>query len=105
MRIEIAYALPDRQILLEWEVESGATVEASIRAACDAGKLPGEVMNLQAGIWGQVVPPGRIVKDGDRVELYRPLRMDPREARRQYAEAGSTMSSAADRPNPSGAES
>ncbi|MDH3334917.1 MAG: RnfH family protein [Gammaproteobacteria bacterium] len=40
---------------------------------------------LQTGLWGQPVDRDRLVKDGDRVELFRPLEMDPREARRLKA--------------------
>jgi putative ubiquitin-RnfH superfamily antitoxin RatB of RatAB toxin-antitoxin module len=50
---------------------------------------------MQAGIWGRPVERDQAVSDGDRVELYRPLNMDPREARRRLAAAGRTMGSTA----------
>ena len=46
---------------------------------------------LEIGVWGRVVEPGYRLKSGDRVEIYRPLEIDPRDARRKLAEAGRTM--------------
>ena len=92
MRIEIAYATSESQIVLEAEVKPGTTVGEAVTSACHAGDLPREAASLQTGIWGRVVDRGARLNDGDRVELYRPLAMDPREARRRLAEAGDTMS-------------
>jgi hypothetical protein len=47
---------------------------------------------MTLGVWGRKVEKSRIVKAGDRIEIYRPLRLDPREARRQLALIGRTMS-------------
>lgn len=86
MRIEVAYAKPDRQVLQELELAPGATVSDAIAAAFD-GALELEVAALQAGIWGRPVPRSQVLSDGDRVEMYRALEMDPREARRRLAAA------------------
>lgn len=43
------------------------------------------------GVWGKLVEPSNIVQEGDRIEIYRPLPVDPREARRQHAVDGGFM--------------
>ena len=92
MRIEIAYATPEKQILLDADVEPGTTAGDAVTMALSRGDLPAGAASLEVGIWGRVVDRQTRLSDGDRVELYRPLAMDPREARRRYAEAGGTMS-------------
>ena len=91
--VEIVAALPDRQKLIELKVPAGS----SIADVIDSSKilryfpeLAGE--ELETGIWGRIVPRESQVKDGDRVELYRQLLIEPREARRQLALVGKTMS-------------
>ena len=83
MRVEVVFALRERQELLETDVEEGATV-ADVIAASKLSRLFPEVdfATLQAGIWGKPVARDKPVRDGDRVELYRPLEIDPKEARR-----------------------
>jgi hypothetical protein len=58
----------------------------------------GDLANCQAGIWGKPVGRDHRLKDGDRLELYRPLLMDPREARRKLAADGRSMGQPADNP-------
>jgi putative ubiquitin-RnfH superfamily antitoxin RatB of RatAB toxin-antitoxin module len=88
MRVEVVFARADKQVLHALELPDGATVAAVIEASNIAQQFPGtDLGELQAGIWGQQVERSRVVRDGDRVELYRPLKLDPREARRLKAEA------------------
>jgi putative ubiquitin-RnfH superfamily antitoxin RatB of RatAB toxin-antitoxin module len=83
MRVELVFALPERQELLEVAVEEGATVADVIAKSDLARRFPGhDLGGLQVGIWGKVVARDRVVREGDRVELYRPLEIDPKEARR-----------------------
>lgn len=100
MQIEIAYAKPERQILLEIEVDEGSTVGEVLARACASGELPAEAADLTAGVWGRVVEKSRRLRTGDRIELYRALVMDPREARRRYAESGATMSGPSSKVDP-----
>ena len=89
--VEVAYAEPERQWLLRLELPADATVEAAIsefRARLPGLALPPE---LRAGIFGQVVPLSRRLATGERVEIYRPLREDPRTTRRRIARSGGTM--------------
>ena len=86
MRIEIVFALPERQFLESVEVPDGAVLADVIRASSLAKTFPGlDHETLATGIWGKIVAQDTEVQDGDRVELYRPLEIDPREARRQKA--------------------
>lgn len=86
MQVEIVFALPSRQYLKQVIVNDGATVADVILASRIASQFPEhELDELQAGIWGQPVDRTHRVKEGDRVELFRPLEMDPREARRLKA--------------------
>ena len=86
MLVEIVHALPDRQLLLSLDVADGATVADVIAISGLAERFPEVDFDaLQAGIWGQPVARDRRVGEGDRVELYRPLEIDPKEARRLKA--------------------
>ena len=86
IHVEVAFATPERQVLVDVELESGADVAAAIRAALPELGLD-SADSYTAGVWGEVSDRSRIVVDGDRVELYRPLEKDPREARREIADA------------------
>lgn len=84
--VEVVFAEPDKQRLIELEVEEGATVADVLDASGIYARF--ESANLAerpVGIWGKIVARDAVVRDGDRVELYRPLEMDPREARRLRA--------------------
>jgi putative ubiquitin-RnfH superfamily antitoxin RatB of RatAB toxin-antitoxin module len=86
MQVEIVFALPERQVLEALDLEDGATVAEAIARSGIERSFPGVVLSeLQVGIWGRAVDRGRVLRDGDRVEIYRPLEIDPREARRLKA--------------------
>ena len=83
MRVEVVFALADRQELLVVELPDGATVGAAIGRSGLARQFPDiDIDALQAGVWGKPIARSHVVREGDRVELYRPLEMDPRDARR-----------------------
>ncbi|HSM31804.1 MAG TPA: RnfH family protein [Woeseiaceae bacterium] len=89
LAVEIVLATPERQVLLTVNVREGATVADVIAASGLESRFPGMgVADMPVGIWGKRVSPDTTVSAGDRVELYRPLEVDPREARRQRARAG-----------------
>lgn len=86
MRIEVVYATPFRQELVELSVEAPISVAAAIRLSGLEDRFPGhDLAALDAGIWGRIVSRETMAADGDRVEIYRPLQRDPREARRLRA--------------------
>lgn len=78
LRVEVVRALPGRAERVRLALEPGATVAMALRAAGHAADIP-------AGLYGRRVSPDAPLADGDRVEIYRPLRADPREARRARA--------------------
>jgi putative ubiquitin-RnfH superfamily antitoxin RatB of RatAB toxin-antitoxin module len=83
MRVEVVFALADRQELLAVELPAGSTVGAAIERSGLAKRFPEfDLDALQAGIWGKPRARSHVVREGDRVEIYRPLERDPREARR-----------------------
>jgi putative ubiquitin-RnfH superfamily antitoxin RatB of RatAB toxin-antitoxin module len=86
LTVEVVFALPDRQALVSVTLASGATVGDAIRQSGLPERFPDEQLDsLPTGVWGRPAERSQIVSDGDRVEIYRPLEMDPREARRQRA--------------------
>ena len=86
MRGEVVFALPDRQLLETITVDEGASVADALRLSGIEERFPDVSLDeLQVGIWGKPVERTQALRDGDRVEVYRPLEMDPREARRLKA--------------------
>ena len=79
LKVEVVFALPDRVDVVALELPPGATVADALRA-CGLTPIPHAV-----GIFGQKVKPAAVLADGDRVEIYRPLELDPKEARRRRA--------------------
>lgn len=84
--VKVAYATPARQTLIELEVAEGATV-AQVIALSGMREAHPEIDSLKAaaGIFGKVAPPDTVLREGDRVEIYRPLQADPKEVRRRRA--------------------
>lgn len=84
--IEVVYAAPEKQKLIAIEVEEGTTVMQAIEASGIKNLFDHiEVNETAVGIFGRKVPPSQVLKQGDRVEIYRPLIADPKEVRRQRA--------------------
>ena len=97
LTVEVVFALPGRQKLVEVSLSQGATVGDAVAASGLSTRFPdNDLSACETGIWGRVVSLDKPLADGDRVEIYRPLEMDPREARRQLAEAGLTMGRSTD---------
>lgn len=86
MKIEVAYAKPDIQLVLDLELPDGATAEQAIRASGMLARFPEIDLAVNAvGIFGKTCALDQPLKPGDRVEIYRPLPADPKEARRGRA--------------------
>ena len=91
-KVELVYATPERQQLRELTVEVGMTIAQLIDESGIRSSFPNEdLASAKVGVWGRLVDRDYVVSDGDRIEIYRSLRMDPRDARRLLAEAGRTM--------------
>ena len=82
--VEIVYALPDRQVLRRILLPDGSTVEDAIQLSGLRAAFP-EMDTTHVGIHGEPVPLTTVLRDRDRVEIYRPLRADPKEVRRTRA--------------------
>ena len=86
MHVEVVYATPERQEVVALELKEGATVAQAIEASgLDSLFDDFEADPSRLGIFSRKVEPGHVLRDGDRVEVYRPLVIDPKEARRQRA--------------------
>lgn len=86
LRVSVALALPGRQEVIEVELAAGATVADAIAAARLAERFPGiDPAAFSTGVWGRPRPLDGAVRDGDRVELYRPLVADAKSQRRARA--------------------
>ncbi|HEX7048013.1 MAG TPA: RnfH family protein [Gammaproteobacteria bacterium] len=90
--VEVAYALPDRQVLIPLTVPAGTTAIEAIRRSGISEQFPGiDLSNGRIGVFGRLCPSERVLEAGDRVEIYRPLVADPKEVRRRLAAEGRTM--------------
>jgi len=86
IRVSVVYADPQRQITREIEIRTDATVEDAIAASAILRELPPDFVPAGIGIFGSKVARDARLRDGDRIELYRPLQIDPKEARRKRAQ-------------------
>lgn len=86
MRVDVVYAEARAQWVLDVELPAGATVEQAIRASGILSRLPTiDLARNAVGIHGNRARLTDPLQDGDRVEIYRPLIVDPKEARRRRA--------------------
>jgi putative ubiquitin-RnfH superfamily antitoxin RatB of RatAB toxin-antitoxin module len=80
--VEVVYAAPERQKRYALQVRDGATVSDAIRGSGILEAFPDiDLARNRVGIYGKLVRPDQRLRDGDRVEIYRPLSADPKEAR------------------------
>lgn len=95
--IEVVYALPERQTLVPLRVAAGTTAIEAVSLSGLLQLYPQiDAANLKLGIFSKAVKPDTVLRDRDRVEIYRPLQADPKEVRRQRAAAGKAMKKGAD---------
>ena len=88
MRVEVAYALPEKQKIVALEVEEGCTVRDAVRRSNINVFFPDvDLETVKVGIFGKSVrnPEEQVLKEGERVELYRELLVDPKQARANRA--------------------
>ena len=87
VHVEVAYAEADRQFLRAVTLQVPATIADAIRASGIELELGLDPALLSVGIWSKPSSFEKVLSDGDRVEIYRPLKIDPKEARRKRARA------------------
>ena len=89
MKITVVYALPDRQEVRELVRDAGADLGVALEASGLLREFPEiEGQGLAVGIYGHVASREVILNPGDRVEIYRPLNLEPKEARRKRVKKG-----------------
>jgi putative ubiquitin-RnfH superfamily antitoxin RatB of RatAB toxin-antitoxin module len=86
IRVEVVYALPDAQEVIPLTLGAGASVQDALDACGIFDRHPQiDARGCGVGIWGRVVDRSHPLREGDRVEIYRPLQADPKQARRARA--------------------
>jgi putative ubiquitin-RnfH superfamily antitoxin RatB of RatAB toxin-antitoxin module len=86
LKVQVCFALPDRAVVTDLVLPAGATLQQAVNASGLRQQYPDIDLTLQkAGIFGKVRPADTLLRDGDRVEIYRPLQADPMETRRRRA--------------------
>ncbi|HZZ11777.1 MAG TPA: RnfH family protein [Paraburkholderia sp.] len=87
LSIEVCYALLDEQALIAVELPEGATVQQALDASGILRRYPQIDLNTQkVGVFGKLKPLDAVLADHDRVEIYRPLRVDPKVSRQRRVE-------------------
>ena len=91
LRVEVAWALRERQTVVALEVPPGTTAGAAVEQSGIRARHPEIPPHAALGIHGRGVAASSDLADGDRIEIYRPLPADPKETRRRLAREGRTM--------------
>jgi putative ubiquitin-RnfH superfamily antitoxin RatB of RatAB toxin-antitoxin module len=92
MQVEVAYARPERQVIIPVMLPAGATIEQAIEQSGVLGEFPEiDLSQNKVGIFGKLSKKTAELKAGDRVEIYRPLLADPKEVRRKREAEGKRM--------------
>lgn len=92
IQVEVAYALPHEQFVRQVEGEPGMTVQEAIEKSGILELHPEiDLAKNKVGIFGKAAKLDAVLYPGDRVEIYRPLIADPKEARKKRASKGKSM--------------
>jgi len=92
MNIEVVYGHTDKQVLLSLSVDETSTIEEAIKASGILNQFEEIDLSVnKVGIFGKLSKLSAGLKEGDRIEIYRPLIADPKEVRRRRAEEGKRM--------------
>ncbi|MCG8486229.1 MAG: RnfH family protein [Chromatiales bacterium] len=92
MKFEVAYGKLDEQVLLIVESSEPLTVEQAIEQSAILQRFPEIDLKVnKTGIFGKAAKLDALLNEGDRVEIYRPLIADPKEARKKRAAEGKAM--------------
>lgn len=86
IRVEVAYGDAERQKIIALVAHPGMTARQAVERSGMVRFFPEiDIQALDLGIFSNSCPPDTVLRDGDRVEIYRPLLCDPKEMRRQRA--------------------
>jgi len=92
IRVEVVYALPEKQEVVPLSLPAGSTLQQAMEASGLTVKFPEiDPANGKFGIYSKLSKPDTVLRERDRVEIYRPLIADPKEVRKQRAAEGKAM--------------
>lgn len=92
IQVEVAYALPENQVIIPVEVEEGASLRNAIERSGILEQFPDiDLDKSKVGIFGKLAKLDNPLRARDRVEIYRPLIADPKEVRKKRAAEGKRM--------------
>ena len=84
--VEVVYALPGRQRVIKLRVDAGTTAAQAVRQSGLLSEFPAiDAAGAKLGVFGRRINPQEAVQPGDRIEIYRPLQVDPKTIRRLRA--------------------
>lgn len=87
MHVTLCYATPTMEILRDVQIAPGTTIGQAITASGVLAELPGfDLATSPVGIYGKKKPLDTVLREHDRIELYRPLVADPKDSRRRRAQ-------------------
>jgi hypothetical protein len=93
IHVEVAYAKHNKQLIIPIDVETGTTVIQAIKRSGILEEFKEiDIENCDVGVFGKQVKGDNVLKEGDRVEIYRQLIADPKEVRKKRAAEGKRMS-------------
>jgi len=94
MLVEVAYALEKKQTLLELEVSEGTTLKQAIELSGIIDTYPQiDLTKDKTGVFGKIAKLDTVLREKDRIEIYRPLIADPKQIRKERAAKGKAMRS------------
>lgn len=100
VRVEVAYAKPDVQVIIPLDAAEGITLEEAIKQSGILNQFPEiDLSQNKVGIFGKISKKDQVLRNHDRVEIYRPLIADPKEVRKQRAKEGKAMKKGAAKDN------
>jgi len=92
IQVEVIYALPERQELVPLKLPAGSNLQQAVEASGLVAKYPEiDLAKGKFGIYAKLAKPDTVLRERDRVEIYRPLIADPKEVRKQRAAEGKVM--------------
>ncbi len=90
--VEVVYPLPQKQEIFSVNLPPGATVREAIESSGVLARYPEiDLAKSKLGVFAKLAKPDSVLRDRDRVEIYRPLIADPKEVRKQRAAEGKVM--------------
>lgn len=90
--VEVAYAKPEKQLILKVDVPSGSTAIDAVAQSGISQHFPEiDIEACKLGVFGKAVKHTQVLQMGDRVEIYRPLIADPKAMRKKRAAEGKAM--------------